>query len=56
MADGVSAHVRDLLVDKFWFVERGLVELKGKGQAFLLKGPRIGMSPPARPANAQGSS
>jgi adenylate cyclase len=36
----VSAHVRDLLKDKFRFVERGLVELKGKGQvqAFLLKG------------------
>jgi adenylate cyclase len=45
----VSAHVRDLLVDKFWFVERGLVELKGKGQVqtFLLKGPRIGVSPPS---------
>jgi class 3 adenylate cyclase len=28
----VSAHVRDLLKDKFHFVERGLVELKGKGQ------------------------
>jgi adenylate cyclase len=36
----VSAQVRDLLIDKFQFVERGLVELKGKGQVqtFLLKG------------------
>jgi adenylate cyclase len=36
----MSAHFRDLLKDKFQFVERGLVELKGKGQVptFLLKG------------------
>jgi class 3 adenylate cyclase len=35
----VSAKVRDLLTDKFHFVERGLVELKGKGlvQTYLLK-------------------
>jgi adenylate cyclase len=41
----VSAHVRDLLKDKFQFVERGLVELKGKGQVqtFLLKGRRVGV-------------
>ena len=45
----VSAYVRDLLIDKFQFVERGLVELKGKGQvqAFLLKGRRIGAPPPS---------
>jgi adenylate cyclase len=35
----VSAQVRDLLKDKFRFVERGLVELKGKGpvHTYLLK-------------------
>jgi adenylate cyclase len=44
----VSAYVRDLLIDKFEFVERGLVELKGKGpvQTFLLKGRRSGASCP----------
>jgi adenylate cyclase len=43
----VSAYVRDLLIDKFEFVERGLVELKGKGpvQTFLLKGRRSDASP-----------
>jgi adenylate cyclase len=43
----VSAYVRDLLIDKFQFVERGLVELKGKGQVqtFLLKGRRIDVPP-----------
>jgi adenylate cyclase len=41
----VSAQVRELLHDKFQLVERGLVELKGKGQVqtFLLKGPRLGV-------------
>jgi adenylate cyclase len=36
----VSAHVRDLLKDKFQFVERGMVELKGKGKVltYLLRG------------------
>jgi adenylate cyclase len=44
----VSAYVRDLLIGKFEFVERGLVELKGKGpvQTFLLKGRRSGASCP----------
>jgi class 3 adenylate cyclase len=39
----VSARVRDGLSDKFLFVERGLVELKGKGGvlAYLLKGRRV---------------
>jgi class 3 adenylate cyclase len=37
----VSSHLRELLKDKFQFVERGLVELKGKGEVltYLLKGP-----------------
>ncbi|RTE88199.1 hypothetical protein D6B98_37155 [Bradyrhizobium sp. LVM 105] len=36
----VSAHVRKLLKDQFLFVERGAVELKGKGEmlAYLMKG------------------
>jgi class 3 adenylate cyclase len=39
----VSARVRDGLSHKFLFVERGLVELKGKGEvlAYLLKGRRV---------------
>jgi adenylate cyclase len=40
----VSAHFRDLLKDKFLFVERGLVDVKGKGEllTYLLKGHRPG--------------
>src|SRR5262249_2041963 len=40
----VSDDFRGLLKDKFQFVERGLVELKGKGpfQTYLLKGRWIG--------------
>ena len=39
----VSAEVQDLLKDKFLFVERGLVDIKGKGELFtyLLKGRRV---------------
>jgi class 3 adenylate cyclase len=39
----VSARVRDVLSDNFLFVERGLVELKGKGEVltYLLKGRRV---------------
>jgi len=40
----VSAHFQDLLKDKFLFVERGLVDIKGKGEllTYLLKGHRPG--------------
>ena len=40
----VSAHFQDLLKDKFLFVERGLVDIKGKGEllTYLLKGRQGG--------------
>jgi adenylate cyclase len=43
----VSADVKELLQDKFQFVERGLVDVKGKGQLFtyLLKGRRLVAAP-----------
>jgi class 3 adenylate cyclase len=36
----VSARVRELLKDKFTFVERGMIDIKGKGEllTYLLKG------------------
>ena len=39
----VSAHFRELLVDKFLFERRGLVNIKGKGEVltYLLKGHRL---------------
>jgi adenylate cyclase len=43
----VSAEVQNLLKDKFVFVERGLVDIKGKGVllTYLLKGRRVEMAP-----------
>ena len=40
----VSAHFQNLLKDKFLFVERGLIDIKGKGKllTYLLKGRQVG--------------
>ena len=47
----VSAHFQDLLKDKFLFVERGLVDIKGKGEllTYLLKNyPKERMNSPCK--------